>query len=93
MERKITIKISGHEYSLKVDSQEREEIIRKAASTICKKIESVSEIYPDKDAIDIIRLVALNESMNHHACKRELENLKKEVQSLEIQTSAYLDKI
>ncbi len=93
MDQNITIKIGENEYNLKAKSQEEEEVIRKAADTIGKKISAYRNKFPDRDMIDILSFVALNESINSINLKKALDSINEEAASLLKDSSSYLDKI
>ncbi len=93
MEQNITIRIGGNEYNLKAKSQEDEEVIRKAADSIGKKINAYNNKFPGRDMIDILSFVALNESINSINLKKALDSFNEEAESLLKDSTSYLDKI
>ena len=64
MEERHTIKlvIAGRTYT-KVLNQEQEAIARKAAKRLEDNISNLGSMYPSVSALDILTVVALNESM------------------------------
>ena len=73
MEQSIKIKIADREYPLKVSSPEKEEVIRKAAAELNKKINLYQDKYPTKGMIEILSFVALNVSMTNVVLQKQIE--------------------
>ena len=93
MEQSIKIKIADREYPLKVSSPEKEEVIRKAAADLNKKITLYQEKYPHKGMIEILSFVALNVSMNSVVIQKQVEAKKEEEEALAKELKAYLENI
>ena len=90
MDQRIKITIAGQEYVLKAATQESEELIRKAAESINKKIVAFSSRFPDKALIDIMAFVALNESITSLTLQKSLDSANEEAAQLLADTSSYL---
>ena len=93
MEQSIKIKIADREYPLKVSSPEKEEVIRKAAADLNKKITLYQEKYPNKGMIEILSFVALNVSMTNVVVQKQIETMKESEESLAKELERYLDNI
>ena len=93
MEQSIKIKIADREYPLKVSSPEKEEVIRKAAADLNKKITLYQEKYPNKGMIEILSFVALNVSMTNVVVQKQIETMKESEESLAKELQGYIDNI
>ena len=93
MEQSIKIKIADREYPLKVSSPEKEEVIRKAAADLNKKITLYQEKYPNKGMIEILSFVALNVSMTNVVTQKQIEAMKEGEENLAKELQGYLDNI
>ena len=91
MEQSIKIKIADREYPLKVSSPEKEEVIRKAAADLNKKIALYQEKYPNKGMIEILSFVALNVSMTNVVVQKQIETMKESEESLAKELQGYID--
>ena len=91
MEQSIKIKIADREYPLKVSSPEKEEVIRKAAADLNKKITLYQEKYPNKGMIEILSFVALNVSMTNVVVQKQIESMKESEESLAKELQGYID--
>ena len=91
MEQSIKIKIADREYPLKVSSPEKEEVIRKAAAELNKKITLYQEKYPNKGMIEILSFVALNVSMTNVVVQKQIETMKESEESLAKELQGYID--
>ena len=91
MEQSINIKIADREYPLKVSSPEKEEVIRKAAADLNKKITLYQEKYPNKGMIEILSFVALNVSMTNVVVQKQIETMKESEESLAKELQGYID--
>ena len=91
MEQSIKIKIADREYPLKVSSPEKEEVIRKAATDLNKKITLYQEKYPNKGMIEILSFVALNVSMTNVVVQKQIETMKESEESLAKELQGYID--
>ena len=93
MAQSITIRIADRTYSLKVSSPEHEEVIRKAAGEINRKVKLYLDKFPGKGMIEILSFVALNVSMANFALHNRTEAMVEEEGSLARELQNYLDNI
>ena len=93
MEQSIKIKIADREYPLKVSSPEKEEVIRKAAAELNKRISLYQDKYPNKGMIEILSFVALNVSMSNIVLQKQAEEMKYEEDTLVKELQGYLENI
>ena len=93
MEQSIKIKIADREYPLKVSSPDKEEVIRKAAAELNRKITLYQEKYPNKGMIEILSFVALNVSMANVALQKKTEMIIEEEEALAKELHGYLENI
>ena len=93
MEQSIKIKIADREYPLKVSSPEKEEVIRKAAAELNKRISLYQDKYPNKGMIEILSFVALNVSMSNIVLQKQAEEMKYEEETLVKELQGYLENI
>ena len=93
MAQKITIKLAEREYVLKADTEEKEEIIRMAATVINKRLSDFSASFPGKSAQDLISFVAINECVGRLSMQRRLEAVQAEADKLLDDTLSYLGNI
>ena len=93
MEQSIKIKIADREYPLKVSSPDKEEVIRKAAAELNRKITLYQEKYPNKGMIEILSFVALNVSMANVALQKKTEMIVEEEEALAKELHGYLENI
>ena len=91
MNQDITIKIGNKPFAVKVSSPDEEELIRKAASVIERKVAAYTQRYPDKSLQDLLSFVCLNECVTALSLKARLEALTKEHTRLSEDLAAYLD--
>ena len=91
MEQSIKIKIADREYPLKVSSPEKEEVIRKAAADLNKKITLYQEKYPNKGMIEILSFVALNVSMTNVVTQKQIEAMTEGDENLAKELQGYLE--
>ena len=92
-EQSISITIAGRSHSLKVNSPDHEEVIRKAADDINKMVAKYQEKFPDRGMIEILSFVALNTCMSNITLNRTLKSMKEEEEALAAQLGEYLDNI
>ena len=93
MEQSIKIKIADREYPLKVSSPEKEEVIRKAAAELNKRISLYQDKYPNKGMIEILSFVALNVSMTNVVLQKQTEEMMAEEDMLARELKGYLENI
>ncbi|MBR1570689.1 MAG: cell division protein ZapA [Bacteroidales bacterium] len=90
MDQKISIKIAGRTYNLMASSPEQEEVYRLAAEAINKRLAAYTRKNPDKTIMDLMSLVALNETVYRIGLQKELERNEKEKGELERDLDRYL---
>ena len=93
MAQSIKIKIAGREYPLLAASPEQEEVIRKAAEDINKKIDHYQEKFPTKGMIEIMSFMALNVCMNNIVLQKKLNDMKEAEEDLAGMLESYLENI
>lgn len=93
MDQTVTIKVSGRPYTLKAKDADAEEVLRKAAAIVNKKLETFRASLPGKSEEDILTFIALNECANEINLKKKLIELDAEAKQLEAEISGYIDKI
>lgn len=92
-EQSIKIKIAGREYPLKVNSQDHEEVVRKAADDINRMITIYQDKFPGKPLVEIMSFVALNVCTSNISLNRQLKNMKSDEEILAKELAGYLDNI
>ncbi len=93
MAQSISIRIAERTYSLKVSSPEQEEVIRKAAEDINRKVALYQEKFPDKGILEILSFVTLNVCMANITLQKQMKNLEDEETALAKELEGYLDNI
>ena len=93
MDQSITLKIAGKDYPLKATSPEMEQIMRIAAEAINKRLAQYDAKFPDKEMLDKLVFVTLNETINRIAVQRKLSARDEEEKKLLDGMSSYLDSI
>lgn len=90
MDRKITIKIGEKEFKLSASSPQMEEAIRLAAGTINNRLKDYTTRHPGKPMVDIIAMVALNETVSRIILQKELKHVDAECDKLGEDLERYL---
>lgn len=93
MEQRITIRIADKDYTLKAATPEQEELIRKAADSVNKKINAYGGKFANRPLSDLVAFVALNESITSLALQKKLDSISAEAASLKDATDSYLKNI
>lgn len=93
MEQRITIRIADKDYTLKAATPEQEELIRKAADSVNKKINAYGGKFASRPLSDLVAFVALNESITSLALQKKLDSISAEAASLKDATDSYLKNI
>ena len=93
MKQSIKIKIADREYPLMVSSPEQEEVIRKAASELNKKLSLYQDKYPNKGLIEILSFVALNVSVSNVVLQKQIDMLHEGEDNLAKELKSYLENI
>ena len=90
MDRKISIKIGTREFKLSASSPQQEEAIRLAAQTINKRLQDLTTHHPGKNMVDIMSMVALNETVSRIVLQKELKSRDAETEKLGKDLERYL---
>ena len=93
MAQSITIKIADRPYSLKVTSPEQEELIRKAADEVNRKISAYQDRMPGKGMVELLSFAALNVCMANLSLQDQLKEIAREEKSLADELEGYLENI
>ena len=93
MAQSITIKIADRPYSLKVTSTEQEELIRKAADEVNRKISAYQDRMPGKGMVELLSFAALNVCMANLSLQDQLKEIAREEKSLADELEGYLENI
>ena len=93
MAQSINIKIAGRPYNLTATSPEHEEVIRKAAEDVNRKIAQYQEKFPTKGLAEILSFMALNVCMNSIVLQKQVKAMKDAEESLARELGRYLDTI
>ena len=93
MAQSISIKIADRPYSLKVTSPEQEELIRKAAAEVNRKISAYQDRMPGKGMVELLSFAALNVCMANLSLHDQLKELAREEKSLADELEGYLENI
>ena len=93
MAQSIKVVVSGRDIPLKVNSPEHEELIRKAASEINRKVKFYLDRYPGKSLNEIMSLVALNTGIAYAGLQKQMEAVLGEEESLVKELDGYLENI
>jgi len=90
MDQKISIKIAGRVFNLTASSPEMEELYRRAADAINARFAGFSRSHPGRSALDILSLVALNESVIRLGMQRDIDQYRNAEKQLEKDLENYL---
>ena len=93
MAQSITIKIAGRPYNLTAASPEHEEVIRKAAEDVNRKIAQYQEKFPKTGLSDIMAFMALNVCMNSIVLQKQVNQMKAAEETLAGELESYLENI
>ena len=93
MAQSIKIKIADRVFPLNVSSPEQEEVIRKAASDMNRKLSLYQDKYPNKGMIEILSIVALNVSMSNIVLQKQIDMLHEGEDNLAKELKSYLENI
>ena len=91
MAQSINIKIAGRPYNLSAATPEHEEVIRKAAEDVNRKIEQYQQKFPKTGMSDIMAFMALNVCMNNIILQKKVKDTKDEVDGLAEMLGSYLE--
>ena len=90
MGQKITLKIAGRDYSLTAQSEEQEATLRRAADAINNRLAAYTLSHPGKTALELMSLVALNETLFRMNVQKEIEQYKSSEEQLGQDLDRYL---
>ena len=93
MAQSINIKIAGRPYNLTATSPEHEEVIRKAAEDVNRKIAQYQEKFPKTGLSDIMAFMALNVCMNNIVLQNHVNQMKEAEETLAGELESYLENI
>ena len=93
MAQSIKIKIAGRPYNLTATSPEHEEVIRKAADEVNRKIAKYQEKFPNTGMSDIMSFMALNVCMSNIILQKQLNQMKGAEEALAGELESYLENI
>ena len=93
MAQSINIKIAGRPYNLTATSPEHEEVIRKAAEEVNRKIEQYQDRFPKTGMTDIVAFTALNVCMSNIILQKQIKDMKGAEEALAGELESYLENI
>ena len=93
MGQKITLKIPGRDYGLTAQSEEQEAILRRAADAINSRMDAYTLSHPGNTALELMSLVALNETLFRMNVQKEMEQFKESEKQLDEDLERYLKDI
>ena len=93
MAQNISIKIADRPYSLKVTSPQQEEIIRKAADEVNRRVRAYQDKLPGKGVVELLSFAALNVCMTNISLQDQIKGMAEEEQKLADELEGYLANI
>ncbi len=93
MAQNITIKIADRPYSLKANSPEHEELIRKAADELNRKVRAYQDKLPGKSTVELMSFAALNVCIANLNLQKQLNERVEEENILAKELEGYLENI
>jgi cell division protein ZapA (FtsZ GTPase activity inhibitor) len=93
MAQSINVTIAERTFPLKVNSPEHEELIRKAAAEINRKVKFYLEKFPSKSPHEVMALVALNTGTALEGLKKDMESILGDEERLLHELDGYLENI
>ena len=93
MGQKITLKIAGRDYGLTAQSEEQEATLRRAADAINSRMDASTLSHPGNTALELMSLVALNETLFRMNVQKEMEQFKESEKQLDEDLERYLKDI
>ena len=90
MDQKITIKLGGKEFKLTASSPQQEEAIRLATNTINNRLQELTTRHPGKPIVDLMAMVALNETVSRIILQKDLKKFDAESGKLGEDLERYL---
>ncbi|MCR4565281.1 MAG: cell division protein ZapA [Bacteroidales bacterium] len=92
MAYRANIKVAGRTFPLMAQDEAEEELYRRAAAVIDKTIEQRRTEFTNAQLEDLLIFIAFNECKVRIRCQREIEQINKELESLQAQLAGYLEK-
>ena len=92
MAQSINVIIADRPYPVQVKSPEHEEMIRKAAADINKKVKFYLEKFPTKGMVEVMTLVALNLGILNCGLQMQVDSAIEDEATLLKELEAYLEK-
>ena len=89
-QQNITIKIADRPYSLKVASPEQEEVIRKAADEVNRRVRAYQDKLPGKGIVELLSFAALNLCMTNISLQDQIKGMALEEKALADELDGYL---
>ena len=93
MAQSINVTIAERTFPLKVNSPEHEDLIRKAASEINRKVKYYLEKFPSKTPHEVMSLVALNTGIAYAGLQKQMEIVLGAEENLAAELEGYLENI
>jgi cell division protein ZapA (FtsZ GTPase activity inhibitor) len=93
MAQSINVTIAERTFPLKVNSPEHEELIRKAAAEINRKVKFYLDKFPSKSPHEVMALVALNTGIALEGIKKDMESILGDEERLLHELDGYLENI
>ena len=93
MAQSIKVTIADRPFPLKVNSPEHEELIRKAAAEINRKVKFYLEKFPSKSPHEVMALVALNTGIALEGLRKDMESVLGAEERLLHELDGYLENI
>lgn len=93
MAQNISIKIADRPYSLKASSPEQEEVIRKAADEVNRRVRAYQDKLPGKGIVELLSFAALNVCMSNIGLQEQLKGMIHDEEALVKELEGYLENI
>lgn len=93
MAQNITIRLGDRPYSLIATSPEQEQLIRKAAEEVNRRIKVYQDRTPEKPMLELMSFAALNICMGHLTLQDNFRSISSEEQRLVRELEGYLENI
>ena len=93
MAQSINVTIAERTFPLKVNYPEHEELIRKAAAEINRKVKFYLEKFPSKSPQEVMALVALNTGIAYEGLQKQMESVLGDEERLLHELDGYLENI
>ena len=90
--RKVNVKIAEKDYTFSAVSPDQEEMIRRAADILNRRITAIQTQSPGSTLVKILTIIALNEINSGLRLQAQLGSVQKEASSLAAALDTYLEK-